>query len=107
MSSGISVSQGNFEAEVLQASVPVLVDFWAPWCGPCRMIGPVLDQVAAEYTGRLKLVKINVDEEGELAQSHGIVSIPTLVLYKNGAIQQRQVGALPAQDIKRLVEEFL
>jgi thioredoxin 1 len=81
MSNGIQIRGANFDTEVLQSPVPVLVDFWAEWCTPCKMIGPLLDQLGAEYSGRLKIAKVNVDEENDLAGRHNIVSIPTLVLY--------------------------
>ncbi|MDR2135168.1 MAG: thioredoxin [Treponema sp.] len=97
----------NFEDEVLKSPVPVLVDFWAPWCGPCKMIGPIIDQIGAEYSGRLKVGKVNVDEQGDLASRHSVVSIPTLVVYKNGSPVQRQVGAGNKSQIEALFKEFL
>ena len=102
MSAGITITAGNFEQEVLQSPVPVLIDFWAAWCGPCRMIGPIIDQLAGEYAGRIKIGKVNVDEENELAERHGIVSIPTLVLYKDGAIAGQKNGAAPKHDIESM-----
>ena len=107
MSEHIDVTGANFEAEVLQADVPVLLDFWASWCGPCRMIGPFIEELAAEYSGRLKVGKINVDEEGDLASSHGVVSIPTLVVYKNGEIANQAVGAFPKQNIEALFKDLI
>jgi thioredoxin 1 len=107
MSLGIPIQSGNFEDEVLKSPVPVLVDFWAEWCGPCKVIGPILDQVAEEYAGKLKVCKINVDEENELAGQHGIVSIPTLVVYKDGKIVRQQVGSIPKVQIEALFAEYI
>ncbi|MDR1575233.1 MAG: thioredoxin [Treponema sp.] len=107
MSSGITISEVNFESEVLKSPVPVLIDFWASWCGPCRMIAPVLDQLAEEYTGRIKFGKVNVDEEIELAGRHGIVSIPTLILYKDGSVAARKTGAIPKYEIETLFKGLI
>jgi thioredoxin 1 len=107
MSSGIAVNSGNFEDEVLKSPVPVLLDFWAEWCAPCKMIGPILDQIAGENSGRLKVCKINVDEENELATRHGVASIPTLVVYHNGAVVRQQVGALPKTQIQGLFSDLI
>ena len=82
----------NFENEVLHSDIPVLVDFWAEWCGPCRMLGPVVEQIAEEYDGRLKVGKINVDEQRELAMEYNIASIPTLLIFKNGEIAANSIG---------------
>ena len=107
MGKHITVTGENFEAEVLKSPVPVLVDFWASWCGPCRMIGPLVEQLAEEYGDRLKVGKVNVDEEQDLATNHGVVSIPTLVVYKNGNIVNQGIGALPKQNIEALFKEYL
>ncbi|MBS7540453.1 thioredoxin [Ancylobacter lacus] len=89
------VSDHSFEADVINSSQPVLVDFWAEWCGPCRMVAPVLDEVAGELASKVKIVKLNVDENPETASKFGIMSIPTLLLFKDGKIASRQVGAAP------------
>lgn len=91
----LHVTEKNFEAEVLKSPVPVLVDFWAEWCGPCRMIGPIIDEVANELNGKLKVVKVNVDEASELAAQHNVMSIPTLLVFKQGAVAAQMVGAMP------------
>lgn len=94
---------GNFEQEVLKSEEPVLVDFWAPWCGPCRTISPVLDELADEYKGKIKVAKINVDEEGELAAKFRVMSIPTLMLFKNGQIAEKITGARPKEELSKMI----
>ena len=105
--SSIELTIDNFESEVLQSPVPVLIDFWAPWCGPCKMIGPVIDQIAEEYSGQVKVCKVNVDESGTLAERHGIASIPTLIVYKNGEMQTQKNGAAPKHDIEALFKNLI
>jgi thioredoxin 1 len=93
------VSDKSFQVDVLQSKEPVLVDFWAEWCGPCRTVAPVLEEVAGELKGRLKIVKLNVDENPETAAKYGIQSIPTLMIFKNGEMASRQIGAAPKAKI--------
>ena len=98
----ITITKDNFDAEVLQASQPVLLDFWAEWCGPCRMLAPVLDQIAAERAD-IKVGKVNVDNEPELARQFGVMSIPTLVVMKNGEAVAQSVGVQPKEAILRMI----
>jgi thioredoxin 1 len=107
MSGGTVITGDNFEAEVIKSPIPVLLDFWADWCNPCKMIGPFIDQLAKEYAGRIKVGKVNVDEQGELAGTHNIVSIPTLVLYKDGSPIRQKVGAVPKHDIEGLFKDLI
>jgi thioredoxin 1 len=107
MSNGIQITSANFEQEILQSPIPVLVDFWAEWCRPCKMIGPILDQLAEEYSGRLKIGKVNVDEENELASRHHIESIPSLMIYKDGKVVRQQAGAQPKHGIENLFKDLL
>ena len=107
MSKEITITGDNFDAEVTGASVPVLLDFWAVWCRPCTVIAPFIEQIAEEYDGRLKVGKINVDEQNELAVRHNVASIPTLVIYKAGEQVFTHAGALPKNDIENLVKKFL
>src|SRR5437868_9654947 len=95
------VSDANFETEVLKAQEPVVVDFWAEWCGPCRMISPALEEIAGSMNGKVKVVKLNVDENPATASKYGIMSIPTLMIFKNGELASRQVGAVPKLKIEQ------
>jgi thioredoxin 1 len=95
MSNVITVTSENFDQEVLASEVPVVVDYWAPWCGPCRMLGPVIEQIAADRAGTVKVAKVNVDDEPALAQRAGVRGIPYVVLYRNGDVAAQAVGAQP------------
>ena len=98
-----TVTETSFETDVLASPVPVLVDYWAEWCGPCKSIAPILDEVAKEYEGRLKIAKINVDENQQTPAKFGIRGIPTLMLFKNGELASRQVGAAPKQKLQQWI----
>lgn len=93
----ITFTKDNFEEEVLNADLPVMIDFWAPWCGPCRMVSPIIDEIAQEVASFAKVGKINVDEQPELAQKYGVMSIPTVIVMKGGEVVQKSVGARPKQ----------
>lgn len=97
------VSKKDFENEVATSSMPVLVDFWAPWCGPCKMLSPVLDELAGEMTGKVKILKVNVDEEPELASKFGVMSIPTVIAFKEGKATQKVVGFRSKEDFKKMI----
>ena len=96
----IILTQANVPAEVLQSSSPILVDFWAEWCGPCKMLSPILDELAQEYSGRVRIGKVNIDEAQELAAQYGIRSIPTLLLFKQGQVTEQLVGLRSKRDLK-------
>ena len=101
----LELNLNNFQAEALEADQPVLVDFWAPWCGPCRMVSPVVEEIAGEHADRVKVGKVNVDEEPELAAKYGVMSIPTLIVVKDGKIVSTSVGAKPKQAILGMLED--
>ncbi len=100
----IILTQQNFEAEVLQSDKPVLIDFWAPWCGPCRMLAPAVAQIAEEYAGKAKVCKVNVDDEPGLARQFGIMSIPTVLVFKNGQLTDQVVGLRPKAELEALLK---
>lgn len=97
----------SFDQEVLQSGVPVLVDFWAEWCGPCKMLGPVLEELAGEYTGRIKVAKVNIDEHQKVASDYGIRAIPTLLLFKNGEVAEQIVGLRSKRDLKASLDKVV
>ncbi|MCC7258816.1 MAG: thioredoxin TrxA [Gammaproteobacteria bacterium] len=103
----VHITEDSFDAEVLKAPTPVLVDFWAEWCGPCKMIAPVLDQIAAEYQGRLRIAKVDVDSNQATAMRYGVRSIPTLMLFRNGVVEAQQVGMLSKDNLKKLLDAKL
>ncbi len=100
----VTITKANFEAEVLKSSVPVLVDFWADWCGPCKMLAPTLAEIAEENEGKIKVGKVNVDNEEELSREFGIVSIPTVILFKNGKAEKTSIGLVPKQTLEEMVK---
>ena len=100
----LKITRENFENEVMKSNIPVLIDFWAPWCGPCRMMGPIIEQLAEEYEGKARVGKVNVDEEGELSQAFGVMSIPTIVLVKDGKVVRQAVGARPKAEVEAMLQ---
>jgi thioredoxin 1 len=107
MSKKLEFTDKNFQADVVSSTIPVLVDFWAPWCGPCKMVDPVVEEIAGEYEGKLKVGKLNTDDNRETAAKYGIMSIPTLMIFKGGEVVVRIVGAQPKRAIVEKIDEVL
>lgn len=107
MASNLAITSAQFDQEVLQSDVPVLVDFWAEWCGPCKAIGPSIEQLAAAYAGKAKVLKLDVDTNGDIAMKYGVMSIPALIVFKGGKEVDRMVGAAPKPQIEALIQRAL
>jgi thioredoxin 1 len=107
MSSEIEFTDANFEAEVIKSDTPVLVDFWAPWCGPCKIIAPIVEEISGEYEGRLKVGKVNTDDNQKIATDFGVMSIPTLMIFKNGEVVERIIGAQPKGALTTKIDAVL
>lgn len=103
----IEITKQNYETEVVKSDVPVLLDYWATWCGPCSMQSPIVDAVAEEYSGKIKVGKVNVDDEGELASEAAIVSIPTLIILKNGKVLEKMVGVQSKDELEENIEKYI
>lgn len=107
MNNEVTLTTENFESEVLKSDIPVIVDFWAEWCMPCRMIAPVLEELSQQYDGKVKIGKLNVDEQGEIGTEYNIISIPTLLFFKDGQMVKQHVGAAPKAALEQLVSEII
>jgi thioredoxin 1 len=102
-----AVTDETFHAEVMQSDIPVLIDFWAPWCGPCRAVGPVVEQLAGEYKGRLKVVKMNVDDNPKTPAQFGVRGIPNLIVFKGGEVKEQVVGAVPKAQLVKAIDSIV
>jgi thioredoxin len=103
----VDLTTENFTKEVIESEIPVLVDFWAPWCGPCKMVAPHLDSLASSYSGKIKICKINVDEAPDIATRYSVMSIPAIFIFKNGEIMEKQVGAMNLSDLEKFVQSYV
>jgi len=107
MSRPVEISDGTFDDAVMKSDIPVLVDFWAPWCGPCKMVAPILEEIASQYDGKLKVVKMDVDSNSQIASQYRIMSIPSLLIFKNGKLVDQVIGALPKAQLINHVDKVL
>jgi thioredoxin 1 len=107
MGTAMDVNDANFDAEVLKSDIPVLVDFWANWCNPCKMLSPIIDRISGDYAGRLKVVKVDVDSSAITASNQGIRSLPTIVFYKGGAVNEQIIGVVSEVQLKRVIDKVL
>jgi thioredoxin 1 len=107
MNKPVEIEEAKFDEAVLKSKTPVLVDFWAPWCGPCRMVAPIVDELAGEYAGKVSFVKVNVDNNQKISSKYGVMSIPTLILFKDGKPMTNIVGYKPKQELKKTLDKAL
>jgi len=103
----VKVNDGNFKQEVIDSEIPVIVDFWAPWCGPCNMIAPHVEEIAKEYAGKIKVCKLNVDEASAIATEYAIMSIPAIMLFKDGKVMEKRVGVMNKQELEKFIQPYL
>jgi len=103
----LSIGDAEFDKEVIKSDIPVLVDFWAPWCGPCRMLSPIIDEISTEYEGKVKFAKVNTDENPLSASNYQISAIPTLLFFKGGKVVKEIVGVVPKEEIKKIIDELV
>ncbi len=107
MAEPIELTEDNFTSEVLEADVPVMIDFWAPWCGPCRMVAPIIDSIADKYEGKIRVAKVNLDEHPALASEYGVRSIPAIFIFNNGEVAERAVGVQPEDTLSAMIDRVL